>query len=171
MHVTALETLTRKLLDGFWFVPGAVAVAYALLAFAMISVDRAVGGDAGGVGFGGDSDAAEGILSTIAGSLVTVAGLAFSLTIVVLVLVSSQFTPRALPGLLADRINQIVAGSFVGLFAYCLLILRTVRAESSSRPEFVPGLSISVAMAMSSRSRSTSLSTTSACPALAFTSR
>lgn len=149
MSVTALRTLARRLLGGFWFVPGAVALGYALLAFAMVSLDRAVEQDPGGVGFGGDAGAAEGILSTIAGSLITVAGLAFSLTVVVLSLVSSQFTPRALPSLLADRTNQVVAGSFVGVFAYCLLVLRTVRSESGAQQEFVPGLSISVAIVLS----------------------
>ncbi|HUG66071.1 MAG TPA: DUF2254 domain-containing protein [Gaiellaceae bacterium] len=148
--MTGLGTLARRLLDGFWFVPGAVALAYAMLAFAMVAIDRAATDeDDQRIGFGGDADAAEGILSTIAGSLITVAGLAFSLTIVVLTLVSSQFTPRALPALLADRVNQVVAGSFVGLFAYCLLVLRTVRSETASATEFVPGLSVSVAIALS----------------------
>lgn len=144
----ALKSRWRLLVDGFWFVPGAVALAYAVLAVGLVQVDRAAGANGVDVGFGGDADAARGILSTIAGSLITVAGLAFSLTIVILTLVSSQFTPRALPRLLADRLNQIVAGSFVGIFAYCLLVLRTVRAGSEASPGFVPALAVSVSIAL-----------------------
>ncbi len=146
--MSSLKLWWRMLVDGFWFVPGAVTLAYALLAFVLVQVDRAAGASGVGVGFGGDADAARGILSTIAGSLVTVAGLAFSLTIVVLILISSQFTPRALPRLLADRVNQVVAGSFIGIFAYCLLVLRTVRAEGGSRPGFVPALAVSVSIVL-----------------------
>ncbi len=146
--VSMVEAGWRRLVDGFWFVPGAVALAYALLSFVLVRIDRSVGPNGAGVGFGGDADAARGILSTIAGSLVTVAGLAFSLTIVVLTLVSSQFSPRALPRLLADRVNQVVAGSFVGIFAYCLLTLRTVRAETDTADGFVPALAVSASIVL-----------------------
>lgn len=144
----SLEAWWRRLVDSFWFVPGSVALVYALLAFALVRIDRAAGTNGAGVGFGGDADAARGILSTIAGSLITVAGLAFSLTIVILSLVSSQFTPRALPRLLADRVNQVVAGSFIGIFVYCLLVLRTIRSEAGRAPGFVPELAVSVSIAL-----------------------
>jgi len=144
----SLVSWWRHLANGFWFVPSAVALGYAALALVLVRVDRGAGADGADVGFGGDGDAARGILSTIAGSLITVAGLAFSLTILVLILVSSQFTPRALPRLLADRLNQVVAGSFVGLFAYCLLVLRTVRVETDTSPGFVPALAVSAAIVL-----------------------
>lgn len=147
--MTVLVSWWRRLVNGFWFVPGAVGLGYAALALVLVRVDRRAGADgADVVGFGGDGDAARGILSTIAGSLITVAGLAFSLTIVVLTLVSSQFTPRALPRLLADRLNQVVAGSFVGIFAYCLFVLRTVRDETDTSPGFVPAIAVSAAIVL-----------------------
>lgn len=136
------------LVDGFWFVPAAVALAYVFLALGLIAIDRS-GGDGGvDAAFGGDAEAARGILSTIAGSLITVAGLTFSLTIVVLTLVSSQFSTRVVRNLLADRVNQIVAGSFTGLFAFCLIVLRTVRDPQPPEPEFVPALSVSVSIVL-----------------------
>lgn len=136
----------RNTLDGFWFVPGALALAHVALAVLLIQVDRATGNERGvRYGFGGDADAARDVLTTIAGSLITVAGLAFSITIVVLTMVSSQFTPRALRSFLADRVNQVVAGSFVGIFAYSLVVLRAVRGGDVT-DRFVPGLSVSVAI-------------------------
>lgn len=136
----------RNTVDGFWFVPGSLAVAHVLLALLLIQVDRAAGSERGvRYGFGGDAGAARDVLTTIAGSLITVAGLAFSITIVVLTMVSSQFTPRALRSFLADRVNQVVAGAFVGIFAYSLVVLRAVRGDDVT-DRFVPGLSVSVAI-------------------------
>jgi uncharacterized membrane protein len=125
----------RNLLHGFWLVPGAVALAIALSALVLVEIDDA-GGEKGVGLFPGDAEAARVVLSVVAGSLITVAGLTFSITIVTLQLVSSQYTPRALRSLLGDRTNQVVAGAFVGIFGYCLLVLRSVREE------FVPSLSV-----------------------------
>ncbi|MBA2332761.1 MAG: DUF2254 domain-containing protein [Actinobacteria bacterium] len=142
-----LRALWQNLLAGFWFVPGAVAVAFAGLALVLIEVDRKAGPSGIRFGFGGDAGAARDILATIAGSLITVAGLTFSLTIVVLTLISSQFTPRALRGFLADRVNQVTAGAFVGIFLYCLLVLGSVRGEGNGEA-FVPALSVTGAIAL-----------------------
>ena len=133
----------QNLIAGFWLVPGAIAAVVAASAFLFVEIDRA----GIGVGFDGDAGAARDILSTIAGSLITVAGLTFSLTIVVLTLISSQFTPRALRGFLGDRVNQVVAGAFVGIFLYCLLVLRSVRGGGEGEA-FVPALSVTVAIGL-----------------------
>lgn len=139
----------RALLDGFLLVPGLVVIGLVALAAGLIEVDRGLDGDAVWFLFDGDTDAARSILETIAGSLITVAGLAFSLTIVVLALVSSQFSPRAVPGFLADRINQIIAGAFVGIFGYCLVLLRSVRTETAAgEAAFIPRLGVTVAIAL-----------------------
>ncbi len=138
----------HNVLEGFWFVPGTVVLGYVALGLLLVEVDRAGDENGLGLGFGGDAEAARGILSTIAGSLITVAGVAFSLTIVVLVLVSSQFSPRTLPQFLGDRLNQVTAGTFVGVFAYCLVVLRTVRSANGGSGAFVPSLSVTVSIVL-----------------------
>jgi uncharacterized membrane protein len=116
---------------------------------ALVRLDRGLTGDRLDFTFDGDAGAARGVLETVAGSLITVAGLTFSLTVVVLVLVSGQFTPRSVPAFLADRVNQVTAGTFIGLFVYCLLVLRTVRdADETGFGGFVPKLSVTVAVAL-----------------------
>jgi uncharacterized membrane protein len=74
------------------------------------------------------TEAARKILTTTATTMVTVAGIVFSMTIVALQLASSQFGPRLLRNFMIDRGNQIVFGTFTGAFVYCLIILATVRA-------------------------------------------
>jgi len=56
--------------------------------------------------FGGHADAARSVLSAVAGSLITVTSLTFSLTVVTLELASSQFSPRLLRTFSGDRFVQ-----------------------------------------------------------------
>jgi hypothetical protein len=60
--------------------------------------------------------------------MITVAGVAFSITIVTLSLASTQYTPRILRNFMRDRANQGVLGVFMGVFTYCLIILRGIRS-------------------------------------------
>lgn len=136
----------QNVVRGFWFFPGVVAVAGVGLAFALVAIDRGAGADGLALAFDGDASAARTVLSTVGGSLITVAGLAFSITVVTLQLVSSQFTPRAVRSFLGDRPSQLVAGAFVGIFAYCLLVLRAVRDEDEGFEGFVPALAVSVSI-------------------------
>lgn len=147
--LSALANRFRAVANGFWLLPGLIALGFVALAFLLVRVDKGLPANQLDFTFDGDASAARDVLGTIAGSLITVAGLTFSLTIVVLVLVSGQFTPRSVPAFLADRVNQTTAGTFIGAFAYCLLVLRTVRdADENDVGGFVPKLSVSVAVAL-----------------------
>lgn len=84
------------------------------------------------------------MLSAIASSMITVAGVTFSITVVTLALASSQYTSRILRNFMRDRANQTVLGIFVGVFAYCLVVLRTIRGGDEG--VFVPALAVLVAV-------------------------
>ncbi len=66
------------------------------------------------------------------------------MTIVTLQLLSSQFTPRAVDTFLKDRFNQITLGCFAGVFAYCVMVLRSIRAADEPEGGFVPGVSVNL---------------------------
>jgi uncharacterized membrane protein len=138
----------RDQLQGFWVVPGAVALGYAVLAVVLLRLDRASSNVGRGFGFGGDAAAARSVLGSVASGVISMTSLTLSLTIVTLQLASSQFTPRALKNLLADRINQVVAGAFLGTVAYALLVLRAVREDDQEDPGFVPALSVTVCIGL-----------------------
>ena len=57
-------------------------------------------------------------------------------------LASSQLGPRLLRNFMRDTANQVVLGTFVATFVYCLLVLRTVRR--ADEVAFVPHLSVSI---------------------------
>ena len=86
------------------------------------------------------------MLSTIAGSMMTVVGVTFSMTLVTLALASSQYTSRILRNFMSDRVTQVVLGIFAGIYTYCLIVLRTIRGGDEG--EFVPSLAVSVAVVL-----------------------
>ena len=133
----------------YWFVPTLMTAGSIGLSFVSVHFDgqvslkwvRAVGWI-----WAGSPEGARQVLSTIAGSMITVAGVTFSITIVALTLASSQFGPRLLRSFVRDFGNQVVLGTFVSTFVYCLLVLRTVRGGEGAE-EFVPYLSVTLGVA------------------------
>ena len=115
------------------------------LAVAAVELDKAVPDDwLQGLGWSytGGADGASLLLGTVAGSMIAIAGTVFSMTLVVLSLASSQLGPRLLRNFMRDTANQVVLGTFVATFVYCLLVLRTVRR--ADEVAFVPHLSVSI---------------------------
>lgn len=72
-------------------------------------------------------DLAKLILSTLAGSLLTITTFTFSTIMVVLTMYSSNFSPRVASNFLTDKITIKVLGIFVGGFFYCILTLFFMR--------------------------------------------
>lgn len=95
--------------------------------------------------FTGGADAARAVLEAVAGSLITVTALTFSLTVLTLQLASSQFSPRLLRTFTRDLVVQATLGLFLATFAYALTVLRTVRTPSGTQSEFVPQVSVTLA--------------------------
>ena len=96
--------------------------------------------------FGAGAAGARGMLSTIAGSMMTVVGVTFSMTLVTLALASSQYTSRILRNFMRDRVTQVVLGIFAGIFTYCLIVLRTIRGGDEGG--FVPNLAVLVGVVL-----------------------
>lgn len=94
--------------------------------------------------FGGGPDAARSVLQTVAGSLMTVTSLTFSLTVVTLQLASSQFSPRLLRTFTRDSFVHRTLALFLATFAFALTVLRTVRTEQSGTQAFVPKISVTI---------------------------
>ncbi|GAA4381158.1 DUF2254 domain-containing protein [Hymenobacter koreensis] len=139
-----MNRLKRWWLDlnaSLWFLPALMVAGAIVLAFALVLVDARIGHDwveDYPLLFGAGADGARGMLAAIAGSMITVAALIFSLTVSTLAQVSSQYTPRVLRNFMGDRANQLVLGFFVSIFVYCLIVLRTIRGGDEGR--FIPSL-------------------------------
>lgn len=136
--------------DSLWFLPSVWVLGSGALAFVLIAVDNATPDFASDYPliFGGGAEGARGLLSSIASSMITVAGVTFSITLVALQLASSQFSPRVLRNFMSDRATQVVLGSFLGTFTYAILVLRSIRTEAVDTETFVPSLSVSVGVVL-----------------------
>ncbi len=141
--MSRLRALWSRLLDSLWFVPATIVLLAVALAVGMVElstlVDRETLARWPRV-FGAGADGSRSMLSGIATSMITVAGVTFSITMVAVTQASTQYTPRILRNFMRDRANQVVLGSFVGIFAYCIVVLRTIRGGSEGA--FVPSLAV-----------------------------
>lgn len=133
----------QELRSSFWFVPAAIVLGAVVLATVLITLDATV--DLRAVErwpllFGAGAAGARGLLTSVAGSMITVAGVVFSITLVAISLTSSEYSSRVIRNFMRDRVNQVVLGVFVGIFAYCLVVLRTIRGGGEGG--FVPSLAV-----------------------------
>lgn len=147
--------------SSYWFIPTVMAAAAAALSVATTLVDGQLGSD-----WMEDLDwlyankpeGARTLLSTVAGSMIGVAGVTFSITIASVVYASGQYGPRLLSNFMRDRGNQVTLGTFIATFLYCLLVLRTIRsadenyvgedAVADATGPFVPHIAILVGLAL-----------------------
>lgn len=131
-----------RVLSSLWFVPALLVLAAVILAVGLVWLDGFVSRDALRRYprlFGADAESSRSTLATIAGSMITVAGVTFSITVVAVAQASTQYTSRILRNFMSDRRNQVVLGAFVGVFVYCLVVLRTIRGGAT---EFVPAIAV-----------------------------
>ncbi len=144
---TRLLNLWESLQSSYWFVPSLILLLAGALSAIMQHLDGRFHGDVielyPGV-FQGGPDGARSMLATIAGSMITAASVTFSITIAALATASSQFGPRLLRIFMQDTGSQVVLGTFLGTFIYCVLALRLVPANGTERE--VPHLSITMAL-------------------------
>jgi uncharacterized membrane protein len=136
--------------SSFWFVPGLIVGGATVLALAMVELDarwieRESLKDWPRI-FAAGPEASRELLGVVAASMITVAGTVFSITLVALSLASSQYSSRVLRNFMRDRTNQVVLGVFVGIFAYCLVVLRTIHDNDDVM--FLPTFSILLGMGL-----------------------
>lgn len=140
---TRFRQYWQQLQESLWFVPALMVLASFGLAYGLVTFDAHTswhGEKRFPLLFASGADGARGMLSAISGSMLTVATLAFSLTLSTISQVSSQYSPRVLRNFMRDRINQLVMGYFVGVFAYCLIVLGTIRGTDEVK--FVPSTAV-----------------------------
>ncbi|MCO6432419.1 MAG: DUF2254 domain-containing protein [Deltaproteobacteria bacterium] len=142
---TRLLHLWDSLFSSYWFIPALMLLGALLLASTTLVIDGYYLDEPPEIFwlYTGGAEGARTLLSTVAGSIITVAGVAFSITIAALSQASSQFGPRILRNFMRDRGNQLVLGTFVATFLFCLLVLRSVRGGENSA---IPHVSVTTAV-------------------------
>lgn len=141
-----LDTLRTSL----WFVPTLIVLGSVVLAYALLGVDAALPTDWWTQSAGLDRlldvriGGATAMLQMIGSSIITIAGVVFSITIAAITLAAGQYTSRVLRNFIRDRANQTVLGSFLGIFVYCMLVLRSL--SGTSEADHAPALAMLMAL-------------------------
>ena len=128
----------------FWTLPSVISGLAVVAALTLPVVDEHLRGEVPYL-FSGNVDSARSLLSTIASAMISLTGLVFSITMVVMQLASSQFTPRLIGTFLASRITQVTLGVFTSSFLFAFVVLRDVRGGEDP---FVPQLSVTTAFVL-----------------------
>jgi uncharacterized membrane protein len=125
-----------------WFIPLICVLAGVGLSLSTLSIDKAYDYELVPASVSGGPDAAIEILGTVAASMVSLAALVLTITMVVVQLAMGQFSPRIVQRILQDKPSQLAIGVFVGTFAHAVLALREVQTDGNG---MVPGLAVLVA--------------------------
>jgi uncharacterized membrane protein len=145
---TWLQSRWDDLRGTFWFVPLLMVAGAAVLSFLTLAADGAAAERGVAITlpwtFSRGPEGARSLLAAVAGSMLTIASVCFSITVLALQQASTQFGPRLLHNFMRDRGNQLVLGTLIAAFTYCLLVLRSVNGTDDDR--FVPHLSVTVGL-------------------------
>ena len=136
---------SSRVSGGLWFIPLACVVVGVALALGTIAIDKAFDYRVIPQSISGGPDAAMEVLSTVAASMVSLAALVLTITMVVVQLAMGQFSPRIVQRILEDKPSQLAIGIFVGTFAHAMLALREVQTGDEG---VVPGLAVIVAFVL-----------------------
>lgn len=126
----------------FWLIPGLLGLAGITCALLLLEADFALRQSSFMAFLAMPIESARLALSTIAGSMITMASLVFSMTLVALTLVSQQLGPRILVRFMDDRPTQIILGLFIATFLFSLILL--IRSGQDASDGRVPGVAVAV---------------------------
>jgi len=139
---------SRHVTNSYWFLPTIMAMMSGIVAYLTLAIDSSplhnIVPDWAYFFTGGPSGARD-VIGVIAGSIITVAGVTFSISIVVLSLAAQQYGSRLLRNFTRDRSLHFIMGTFIATFVYNLLILPSIHtANEDGLIAFVPRLSVTI---------------------------
>lgn len=118
-----------------WVVPGLMFLLGVALAVFMLRFGGSASSADGAVGHwlaSGDGEDARNLLSTLLTSVIAMAGIVFSVTVVSLSLAANAYGARLIRTFRANRGTQLALGAFMMTIVYLLLVLRAVRGEAAA---------------------------------------
>lgn len=146
-----ISSLLERLRSSLFFVPMLAVIVATVLGFAALAVDRRVDTALVDLPFGFTStvESARTLLGVIAGATISFAGIAFSVSLLLIQLASSQYSPRVVYALFRDPFNKRVMALVVGTFTYSVVVLRSVRSalEFGGDP-VIPNISVAIAVVL-----------------------
>jgi uncharacterized membrane protein len=145
-----MKTNLRKIWDtlksGYWFVPLAMMGLALILWWGTSSLDNIIStGEKKAIAwlYVSNADSMRTLLLTIAGAIIGIVGVVFSIIMVPLSIASSQFGSRLLRAFLRDTGTQITLGTFTATFIFCMAVLLRLSGQATQP---LPQISVNVAL-------------------------
>jgi len=146
-----LNALVERARASLFFIPMLAVIGAVAAGAAALALDRHLDQQPGNLPLGLVStvDGARALLSTIAGATISFAGIAFSVSLLIIQQASSQYSPRVVHTLFRDPFNKRVMGLVMGTFTFCVIVLRSIRSalEPGGVP-LVPTVSVAIAVVL-----------------------
>ncbi|HZD79584.1 MAG TPA: DUF2254 domain-containing protein [Actinomycetota bacterium] len=148
--MTRLRTVIERFRGNLFFVPALFLTAAIALAEGAITLDVTLHRAAFQlpVGLASTVASARSLLGTVASATIAFAGIAFSVSLLMVQLASTQYSPRVIYGFLRDPFGKRVMGLVIGTFTFCLLVLLVVHAPAGSGVPVVPQVSVLIAVVL-----------------------
>jgi uncharacterized membrane protein len=141
-----LAYLRDRLDTSVWLIPVIVCLLSGLLAICMIWFDRyLVSSGLESLLFDLERESARQVLGIIAGSIISVGGVAFSVTMLALTLTSGQYGPRVVRNFLEDNGSKYTLGLFLGTYVYTLVLLSGYASVAAPRISVLLALLLALA--------------------------
>jgi len=143
----------HKLISSLAFFPSLILIGFMCLVGIMLSVENSGSTkwllDNAPFLVINNADTARSILSTMIGGLISLMVFSFSMVMMLLNQASSNFSPRLLPGLVSDKRNQFVLGTYLGAIVYNIIVLMTVLPDGDEYTLNVLSILVGMILAIS----------------------
>lgn len=151
-----LVDIWLRMQASYWFIPGLLSAGAVIAAAILVRIDYALGDtwlETTSWLRVNQAEGARTLLAAVAGSMITVAGVTFSMTLLAVSHATSHIGAHLLSAFMRDRGNQLTLGTFIATFLYCLMLLRSVHsgdetAAVGAAAEFVPHLAVNGALVL-----------------------
>ncbi|MCX2574135.1 DUF2254 domain-containing protein [Pedobacter sandarakinus] len=141
-----LRSTYKKIVTSIAFYPAIIAIVFLFFSWIMLELDFSETGKLIKANHEWirlkDASTARSIVSTITGGIISLMVFSFSMVMILLNQAASQMSNRMLEGMIGNRFQQIVLGTYIGTIVYSLFLLSTIRDIDSG--VYVPALSIYV---------------------------
>ncbi len=130
---------SERLRESLWLIPGLMVGAAAALATLLVrSTGPAPDIPLQELMLPATAESAFPVMQVVAGSVITVTSVVFSLTVIALQITAGNYSPRALRTFLRDLGTQIVLGTFLSTFAYSYIVLQNIESLSGGSARWAP---------------------------------
>lgn len=144
-HLASSRSLRGLLRRSLFVRPAAFVISGVVLAVVTLGLDDGITGSLVPAFLHFGAETARTLLGTLAGAMLTLAGITFWVRAASVQLAAGQFSNRVVHGFLEDWFQQSIMGLLLGIFAYIVAVFRVVPNGGFTD---VPQLSVNVALAL-----------------------